>query len=139
MGEKVLMSENETNKKKLKGLPKIVAKEVEPLNRIEKFKEDFKDKVIKILLNPKDGKKAALIVIDHGRIYVESIDNEPKENIKKKTVGWDGFFQTDTKTFADLLGGEDITVGQIVAKILTFRAKIRGIKNVLVILKLFEY
>jgi len=133
------MSENETNKKRLKGFPKIVSKEVEPLNTIEKFKEDYKDKVIKILLNPKDGKQAALLLIDHGQIYVESIDNNPKKNIKKKVVGWDGFFQTDTKTFADLLGGGDITVGQIVGKLLTGKAKIRGIKNVLTLLKLFEY
>ncbi|MFX1442565.1 MAG: hypothetical protein ACFFHV_04055 [Promethearchaeota archaeon] len=133
------MSENETNKKRMKGFPKIVAKEVEPLNTIEKFKEDFKDKVIKILLNPKDGKQAALLVIDHGQIYVESIDNNPKKNIKKKVVGWDGFFQTDTKTFADLLGGGDIKIGQIVGKLLTRKAKIRGIKNVLTLLKLFEY
>jgi hypothetical protein len=133
------MSENETKKKRLKGFPKIVAKEVEVLNTIEKFKEDFKDENIKILLNPKDGEQAALLVIDHGRIYVESIDNNPKKNIKKKVVGWDGFFQTDIKTFADLLGGGDITIGQIVGKLLTRKAKIRGIKNVLTLLKLFEY
>ena len=133
------MSENETKEKRLKGFPKIVGKEIEILNTIEKFKEDFKDKVIKILLNPKDGKQAALIVIDHGRIYVESIDNKPKENLKKKVVGWDGFFQTDTKTFADLLGGGDITTGQIVGKLITRKAKIRGVKNVLILLKLFEY
>ena len=133
------MSENETNKKRLKGFPKIVGKEVEVLNTIEKFKEDFKDKVIKILLNPKDGKQAALIVIDKGKIYVESIDNNPKENIKKKNAKWDGFFQTDTKTFADILGGGDITTGQIVGKLLTRKAKIRGTKYVLTLLKLFEY
>jgi len=133
------MSETEPAKKKLKGFPKIVGKEIEILNTIEKFKEDFKDKTIKILLNPKDGKQAALLVIDNGRIYVESIDNNPKENIKKKVVGWDGFFQTDTKTFADLLGGGDITTGQIVGKLLTRKAKIHGVKNVLILLKLFEY
>ncbi len=133
------MSENEEKKKRLKGFPKIVAKEVEVLNTIEKFKEDFKDQLIKIMLNPKDGKQAALIVIDHGQIYVEAVDNNPKENIKKKVAGWDGFFQTDTKTFADLLGGGDITVGQIVGKLLTRKAKIRGVKNVLTLLKLFEY
>ena len=133
------MSENEQKKKRLKGFPKIVAKEVEVLNTIDKFKEDYKDKLIKIMLNPKDGKQAALIVIDDGQIYVEGVDNKPKKNIKKKNAKWDGFFQTDTKTFADLLGGGDITVGQIVGKILTFRAKIRGIKNVLTLLKLFDY
>ena len=109
------MSETEPKKKRLKGFTKIVANEVEVLNTIEKFKEDFKDKLIKIMLNPKDGKQAALLVIDNGRIYVEGVDNNPKENIKKKVAGWDGFFQTDTKTFADLLGGGDITTGQSIS------------------------
>ncbi|TFG25519.1 MAG: hypothetical protein EU532_11575 [Promethearchaeota archaeon] len=133
------MAENETKKKRLKGFAGIVAKEIEPLNSIEKFKEDFKDKTIKILLNAKDGKYAALLVIDHGRIYVEGIENKPKENIKKKVLGWDGLLQTSTQTFVDLLGGDNITTGKIVAKILTGKIKIRGVKNVLVLLKLFEY
>ncbi len=68
------MSEEE-NKKKLRGFAKIVSKEVEPLNSYDKFKEKYKDTEVKVLLNPKDGKEAALIVIDKGTIYVESIKN----------------------------------------------------------------
>ena len=52
---------NEVEKKtRLKGIAKVVAKEIEVLNTIEQFKEDYKDSLIKILLNPKDGKQAAL-------------------------------------------------------------------------------
>jgi len=130
---------SEEKKKRLRGFAGIVAKQVEPLNDIEKFKEDFKDKELKILLNAKDGKYAALLVIDHGKVYVEGIKNKPKENIKKKNAGWDGLLQTKTQTFVDLLTGESVSMGSIIAKILTFRIKIRGIKNVLVLLKLFEY
>lgn len=130
---------SEEKKKRLKGFAGIVAKQVEPLNSIEKFKEDFKDTELKILLNAKDGKYAALLVIDKGRVYIEGIENKPKENIKKKVVGWDGLLQAKTQIFVDLLGGEDISMGSIVGKILTGRMKIRGIKNVLVLLKLFEY
>ncbi|MFX1586669.1 MAG: hypothetical protein ACFFC1_00825 [Promethearchaeota archaeon] len=129
----------EEKKKRLKGFAGIVAKQVEPLNSIEKFKEDFKDKELKILLNAKDGKYAALLVIDKGKVYVEGIENKPKENIKKEVVGWDGLLQAKTQTFVELLGGEDISMGSIVGKILTGRIKIRGIKKVLVLLKLFEY
>ncbi|GAG55933.1 unnamed protein product, partial [marine sediment metagenome] len=51
---------NEVEKKKrLKGFAKIVAREVEVLNTIERFKKDFKDSLVKILLNAKDGKYAA--------------------------------------------------------------------------------
>jgi hypothetical protein len=129
----------EEKKKKLRGFAGIVSKQVEPLNEIEKFREDFKERELKILLNAKDGKWAAMLIIDHGKIYVEGIKNEPKENIKKKNAGWDGLLQTKTETFVDLLGGENLSMGSIVAKILTFRIKIRGIKNVLVLLDLFKY
>jgi hypothetical protein len=129
----------EEKKKRSKGFAGVVAKQVEPLNSNEKFKEDFKDTELKILLNAKDGKYAALLVIDKGRVYIEGIENSPKENIKKKIVGWDGLLQAKTQIFVDLLGGEDISMGSIVGKILTGRIKIRGIKNVLVLLKLFEY
>jgi hypothetical protein len=129
----------EEKKKRLKGFAGVVSKQIEPLNTIEKFKEDFKDKELKILLNAKDGKYAALLVIDHGKVYVEGIENSPKENISKKNAGWDGLLQTKTQTFVDLLGGEGISMGSIILKILTFRIKIRGIKNVLVLMQLFEY
>ena len=129
----------EEKKKRLKGFAKVVAKEVEVLNTIEQFKEDFKDSELKILLNAKDGKYAALLVIDKGKVYVEGIENNPKENIKKKNAGWDGLLQTKTEVFVDLLGGGEISMGSIIWKILTFRIKIKGIKNVLTLLKLFEY
>ena len=129
----------EEKKKRLKGFAKVVAKEVEVLNTIEQFKEDFKDSELKILLNAKDGKYAALLVIDKGRVYVESIENEPKENIKKKNAGWDGFLEAKMELFVELLGGGDISMGSIIWKILTFRIKIKGIKNVLTLMKLFEY
>ncbi len=129
----------EEKKKRLKGFAKVVAKEVEVLNTIEQFKEDFKDSELKILLNAKDGKYAALLVIDKGKVYVESIENNPKENIKKKNAGWDGFLGAKMQLFVELLGGGDISMGSIIWKIFTFRIKIKGIKNVLTLLKLFEY
>ena len=131
---------NEVEKKKrLKGFAKIVAREVEVLNTIEQFKEDFKDSLLKILLNAKDGKYAALLVIENGSIRVEGIENTPKSNISKKTLGWEGLLQTKTEMFVDLLGGGDISMGSIIWKVITFRIKIKGIKNVLLLMKLFEY
>jgi hypothetical protein len=129
----------EEKKVRLKGFAKIVAQQVEPLNSIEQFKQDFKDKELKILLNAKDGKYAALLVIEHGTVYVEGIENEPKSNIKKQVAGWDGLLETKTQTFVDLLGGENLSMGSIIWKIVTFRIKIKGIKNVLVLLQLFKY
>ena len=64
---------SEEKKKRLRGLAGIVSKLIEPLHKSEKFKEKFKDTELKVLLNAKDGKYAALLVIDKGTILVEGI------------------------------------------------------------------
>ena len=129
----------EEKKKRLKGFAGVVSKQVEPLNSIEKFKEDFKNTELKILLNAIDGKMAALLIIDKGKISVEGIENKPKENIKKKVAGWDGRIQAKTQVFVDLLGGAKVSTGSVIGKILTGKIKIRGLSKVLVLLKLFKY
>ncbi|MFX1389318.1 MAG: hypothetical protein ACFE9Z_04550 [Promethearchaeota archaeon] len=125
-------------KKKLRGFANIVSKQVDPLNDNEKFKERFSETEVKVLLNAKDGKWAALLIIDKGKIYVEGIKNNPKANIKKNNAGWDGLLQTTTPMFLELLGSEEISMGKVIRKILTGKIKIRGIKHVLLLLKLFE-
>ena len=132
----ILMSDEK--KKKPRGFAGIVAKLVEPLNENEKFKEKFKDTEVKVLLNAKDGKYAALLVIDNGKILVEGLKNNPKKNLKKKVVGWDGLLQTKTATFLEILENDDIPLGKIIGKVLIGRIKIRGIKNVLILLQLFS-
>ena len=104
----------EEKKKKLRGLAKIVSKEIEPLNSYDKFKERYKDTEVKVLLNLKDGKEAVLIVIDKGTIYVEGIKNNPKANIKKKNAGWDGLLEAKFQVFVDILTGGDISVASVV-------------------------
>ena len=128
----------EEKKKRLRGFAGIVSKQVEPLNDNEKFKQKYKDTQVKVLLNAKDGKYAALLVIDKGTIHVEDFKNNPKENLKKKVLGWDGLLQTKTKTFVGLLESDDISLGKVIGKIVTGRIKIRGIKHVLVLLPLFS-
>ena len=125
-------------KKRLHGFAGIVSKQVEPLNEMEKFKQKFKDTEVKVLLNAKDGKWAALLILDKGKIYVEGIKNNPKENIKKKNAGWDGLLQTTTASFLEILGGGNVSTGKVIRKILTGKIKIRGIKHVLVLLQLFD-
>ena len=128
----------EEKKKKLRGFAAIVSKLVVPLNENVKFKERFKDTEVKVLLNAKDGKYAALLVIDKGTIYVEGMKNKPKKNLKKKVVGWDGRLQTKTSVFLELLEGDEISMGKVIWKVLTFRIKIKGIKHVLLLLQLFR-
>ena len=40
--------------------------------------------------------------------------------------------------FLELLGSEEISMGKVIRKILSGKIKIRGIKHVLVLLKLFS-
>ncbi len=129
----------EEKKKRLKGFAGVVSKQIEPLNSIEKFKEDFKDRSVKLLLNATDGKDAAMIVIDKGHIYVEGIKNTPKENIKKKNAGWDGRIQAKTDAFVNLLTSEDLSFGSVLGQILTFKIRIKGLKKALTLLELFKY
>jgi len=125
-------------KKKLRGFAGIVSKQIEPLHEMKEFQQKFKNTEVKVLLNAKDGKWAALLIIDKGKIYVEGIENSPKENISKKNAGWDGLLQTTTPMFLELLGGDNLSTGKVIRKILTGKIKIRGIKNVLVLLQLFD-
>ena len=129
---------SEEKKSKLRGFAGIVSKQIEPLNENEKFKQRFKDTEVKVLLNAKDGKWAALLIIDKGKIYVEGIKNQPKENIKKKNAGWDGLLSCKTDMFLELLGSDKVSMGKVIRKILVGKIKIRGIKHVLILLKLFE-
>jgi hypothetical protein len=129
----------EEKKKRLRGFAGVVSKQIEPLNDIEKFKEDFKERTIKILLNATDGKNAALIVIDKGTILVEEVKNNPKESLKKKKVGWDGRIQAKTNDFVELLTSEDLSIGRVVGKVLTFKIRIRGLRKALTLLELFNY
>ena len=128
----------EEKKTRLRGFAGIVSKQVEPLNENEKFKHMFKETEDKFLLNAKDGKWAAMLIIDKGKIYIEGIKNEPKENLKKKNAGWNGLISCKTDMFLELLGSEEISMGKVIRKILSGKIKIRGIKHVLVLLKLFS-
>ena len=96
-------------------------------------------KTVKILLNATDGKNAALIVIDKGTIHVEEVKNKPKENLNKKNAGWDGRLQAKTNDFVSLLTSDDLSMGSVIGKILTFKIRIRGLRKVLTLLELFNY
>jgi hypothetical protein len=99
----------------------------EPLNNSENFKEKFKDKQFKIILNPKDGDYAALISIAKGNILIEGIKNKPKQNLDKETLGWDGFLQTKIEIFKDIGDGK-LKGKDIVKKVVAGKIKVKGLK-----------
>ena len=105
-----------------------------PLNNNEKFKEKYADKSFKILLNPKDGKYAALIDVTNGAVSVNGLDNQDKKNLDQKELGWDGFMQTTLALF-DEIGKGNLSQSDIVKKVVARKIKM---KNVKIVAKLSE-
>ena len=104
-----------------------IANIYEPLNSNEKFKEKYKNDTFKILLNPKDGKFAALITIDNGTLSVESIENTSKKNLDQKVLGWDGLMYTTKELFSSIGKGE-LSTGDIAKKVVTRKIKVKNTK-----------
>ena len=81
---------------------------------------------------------AALIIIDHGKIKVESIPNKPRENLKKQNVGWEGFIEMDTQTFLAISMGR-LSLFRMAIKWIKRKIKMRGIRKLLYLLRAINY
>ncbi len=122
--------------KKVRGFAGIIEKVLAPLNENKKFKENFSDINVKILLNATNVNFAALIIIKNGTIRVESLLNKPKENLNKEKVGWDAFLQMDTQIFLAFAMKRLSMIGMI-KKILERKIKLKGLRKLLILLKVF--
>ena len=132
------MAESNQENKKLRGFAVLINSILTPLNENENFHEKFRKINTKILLNASNLKYAALIIIDHGFVRVESIPNIPKENIKKRNVGWNAFLEMDTQTFLAIAMNRLSILG-VGKKWLTGKVKMRGIRKLLILLKMFKF
>jgi len=131
------MSEIDKEKKKIRGFAGLINSILIPLNENKKFKENFSDTDARILLNASDLNYAAFIIIDHGSVKVKSIPNKPKTNLKKKKISWNAFLEMDTQTFLAIAMSRISMLG--VAKMwLTRKIKMRGIRKLLILLKMFK-
>ncbi|MFX0034555.1 MAG: hypothetical protein ACFE9I_02805 [Candidatus Hermodarchaeota archaeon] len=130
----------DTNKdeNKIRGFAALINSILLPLNENKAFQDKFKNIDAKILLNASNLKYAALIVIDHGSVKVKSIPNKPKTNLNKKKVGWHAFLEMDTQTFLAIAMSRLSMLG--VAKMwLKRKIKMRGIRKLLLLLKMFKF
>ncbi|MFX1327400.1 MAG: hypothetical protein ACFE91_04565 [Promethearchaeota archaeon] len=122
------MSEPDLNIEGLSEFVKSIKERYESLNTNVKFKEQFKDDSVKILLNPTDVEYAALIEVDKGTISVTGVKNTPKENVKKEKLGWDSYMKTTRQIFKEIgdgtLSGKDIR-----RKVLARKIKVKGLKH----------
>jgi len=128
------MSETNSSNVKEGTFAEAILKTYGPLNTKEKFKEKYADENFKILLNPKDGKYAALITVDKGVLRVDGIENQNKKHIDKSELDWDGFIQTSIALF-DEIGKGNLSQSDIVKKVVARKIKI---KNPKILLKLSE-
>ncbi len=132
------MAESNQENKKIRGFAVLINSILTPLNENKRFKEKFRNINTKILLNASNLNHAAIIVVDNGLVRVESIPNKPKENLKKQKIGWDAFLEMDTQTFLAIAMNRLSLLG--VAKMwLTRRVKMRGIRKLLILLKMFKF
>jgi len=129
------MSETKLEKERIRGFAGLIASGLLPLNENQKFKEQFANTNIKILLNAVNVNFAALIIIKNGILRVESIPNKPKENLKKKNVGWDALLAMDTQTYLALAMNR-LPMSKLGLKVLTGKVKVRGLRKLLILKKM---
>lgn len=131
------MSKEKPKKEKLKGFPKIIASALESAqkNNKEKVEELIRGKRSRVVYNPKDGKWAALITIDKGIIDVKCIKNSPKKDLKRKKLLWWGYMEV---AISDFMNARNISDFKWFLKMITSKAKIRGIPHVKLIGKIIS-
>ncbi|MHA1291044.1 MAG: hypothetical protein ACTSQJ_00080 [Promethearchaeota archaeon] len=132
------LTEFKSEPKRVRGFAGLIEKIMEPLNQHEKFKEKFRNKTRKFLINAPNVNFAALIIIDNGTIRVESIANKPKENLKKKVVGWDGFVQMDTQIFLGLALNR-LSILKVGMMWIIRKIKIKGLMKLLGFMKILNF
>ena len=122
---------------RIRGFAGLINSVLVPLNENKKFQEKFRETDAKILLNASNLNYAALIIIDHGSVKVKSIPNKPKKNLKKKKIGWNSYLEMDTQTFL-AIAMRRISILGVVKMWLTRKIKMRGIRKLLILLKMFK-
>ena len=124
--------------KKARGFAGLIVNVLEPLNENPKFKEQFKRKKRKYLINASNLNYAALITLDKGTLIIEGVRNKPKSNLKKKILGWDGYISMNSQIFL-ALAMDKISLFNIVLKWLTRKIKIKGLIKMFTLLKMLNF
>ena len=131
------MSERPEKKKRLRGFPGIIHKNLDKLNTNEYFKKKHAETEAIVMLNANDAKAAAMVTINKGTVSVEGVPNDSKSGLKKKVLGWDGKIETTLQIFMDIVIGK-LSLGGIVKKFFSRKIKVRGIRKLLILLNLFN-
>ncbi|MFX1393464.1 MAG: hypothetical protein ACFFAH_07805 [Promethearchaeota archaeon] len=141
----IIQAENKLEKKKkepkerikkdrVKGFAKTISSALNTAQKLNeaKVKEIIKGVRSRIIFNPKDGDWAALITIENDNIDVKGIDNTSKEVFKRKYLLWWGYLEAKVEDFMDT----EKSSFKWFLKMITFRAKLRGIPHVKLVQKI---
>jgi len=132
------MVESNQENKKIRGFAVLINSILLPLNENRKFKEKFGKINVKILLNASNLNYAAIIIVDKGLVRVESIPNKPKDNLKKRKIGWNSYLEMDSQIFLAIAMNRLSLVG-VAKKWLKRDIKMRGIRKLIILLKIFRF
>ena len=132
------MDENSLVNPNARGFAGLIKRIMEPLNENPEFKEKYGKLNRKFLINASNLNHAALITVIQGVLKVESVPNKPETNLKKKTIGWDGFISMDSQIFLALAMNRISIVG-IGIKWILRKVKMGGILKLLSLLSIFEF
>ena len=126
-------------KKKPREFAGVIAQQLEPVNNKKRFKEKFKDyENFRLVINASDARYAAIVIIDKGVLTVEGVRNNEKAVIKQLKKESEGYIEMTIDLFFKMAMGELSTAAQ--AKYwLTRKIKVKGMKNVNILNKLFYY
>jgi hypothetical protein len=124
--EPVIKAEMEEEAKEERcGLAGLLWQQMGPINKKEKFKEEYADAKMSFLYNLTDQKYSALIKIENGTLDVRHIDNNSD---KIKNIEVDGSIACTASLFFDFTGG-NISKAAMLIKMLTGKLKVKGMKN----------
>lgn len=131
------MLEQPENEKRVRGFAGLIEKVLMPLNENEEFQEKFKDVQRKYVLNASNLKFAAIITINNGSLWVESVPNDSPANLSKENLGWDGYLEMDSQTFLRVAMDRISLIG-VGLKWITGKIKLKGLLKLIMLLKIFK-
>jgi hypothetical protein len=132
MSEKLMINSN------ARGFAGLIKNIMEPLNGNPDFEEKFKKVNKKFLINAPNLHHAAIVSVNKGNLKVQSVPNKPESNLSKKKIHWDGLISMDSQIFLALAMNRISMMG-IIVKWISKKVTMKGIVNLLTLLKIFNF
>jgi hypothetical protein len=132
MNEKTIVNPN------ARGFAGLLKNIMEPLNSNPDFEQKFKKINKKFLINAPNLHYAAILSVNGGSLKVESVPNKPESNLSKKKIHWNGFISMDSQIFLALAMNRISMMG-IIVKWISKKVTMKGIVNLLTLLKIFNF